>query len=733
MPRATGTANEAAALKRQQLNNISNHLTSQQNTYKHSANDAARNNNGAVAQPNKRKRREEKLRLRDQRDSNATGAAHQQGNSKKSASSKKRLEDRVTRKDQVQSTLEQETFRERSLDEQNLKKTKLPKRKNKSRSPCKQGRNGLNPEGAADVHDLTVAQENAPVLRKERSANKEPLKSAGDVLENRDSTSSPGTEPVSNKGEVCKAEEFSSSPPSSNGNSSKRSITEVNVEPPEHAQKKQRQSPAQSRSPKQTERSRKTQKTPKKVLPNPYKAPNTFAPVVAIPECKHTYKHWNDDSIPILHSAQFQRYNPATLPNNPSAELRVKALLLLEKPSGFNAEDLGRPKVPKTGPTKVISDVDLYLMVDDKIYVGTEYGLILAAKYLTLAGISDTTPVRFNGIKPAWVKASVERRFVRRVLTSTYDPDAPERENPFPPLPAGDLGLMKGFIVQVYERNLQNERAFGRRLDNNLVGWFDWKDTENMNSPYELWDEDVFTKEQYEASANNPVLNKLPAIMPNLIGVPTLRPTPQPSKLPIATSPPTAAPTKMVVNLATPTHTQAKDNPKVTKEQSTAAVCNTATDLDDRPANVADTEATSGIKSKNESTGILKQEQKRKRSLPEENAKVIAQVADSDERPKKVAKIDTTSETGPSSASPAAIQREKDPKSTLPDDKAQATAQTKDEDKLSETAVEKKATPDTSPSNKSSSSGTSHHSAPGMRALYDNTIEDEVDWDDDEL
>jgi hypothetical protein len=287
------------------------------------------------------------------------------------------------------------------------------------------------------------------------------------------------------KDDAVKASSSFPSPPPSNDNSptAKRPIPDVGAESAAGARKKQCMTDARAPTKEKTQdelrqMNDKLQKFSKRSL-------HAAAPVVANPELVYTYAGYDDDSIPILHSALIQRRDSPEFLNNPSVELKAKAYILLEKPGGFTAKDMGRPvKIFKSGCTRVIDDVDLYTMTDGKIYVATEQGLLLAADYLKLAGIADTTRVRFQGLKPAWVKASAARRFTKKVWTSTFDPDVPERENPFLPLPEGDLGLLRGAPVQVYEQHPTNGRAFGRRVDNDLLGWFDYENLTDMYAPF---------------------------------------------------------------------------------------------------------------------------------------------------------------------------------------------------------------------------------------------------------
>jgi hypothetical protein len=232
-----------------------------------------------------------------------------------------------------------------------------------------------------------------------------------------------------------------------------------------------------------------------------------FAPVVPNPECPHTYAEYDNDSVPILHSIHIQHQNHFLLLNTPEVQLKLDALELIER--GIKTKDLGRPDVPKKGPPKIIDDCDLYLR-KGKIYVATERGLLLAARYFKLAGIPDTTPVRFNGVKPAWAKESVARRYARRIATTTEGPEMLGRYNSHPPVPPGDLGLEIGFVVEVYERHPSDGRAYGRRLDNDKVGWFDYNHTVSLDASYPPW-EGLFSPPQSQTTLSSSTFTDAPS------------------------------------------------------------------------------------------------------------------------------------------------------------------------------------------------------------------------------
>jgi hypothetical protein len=392
------------------------------------------------------------------------------------------------------SLIDRMTFPDQSLQALPAKESGKRKRGETGNMNASQQQKKLRPSPSPDTPTVrdTPATRTEPVEEKTPRSIKALLKE--DVASTR-SEPAEGAQKVAAK-KACKpvdvakdeAVEASSSflsPPPSNDNSptAKRPISDVEAEPAAGARKKQCMTDARASTKEKTQgglrqMNDKLQKISKRSL-------HATAPVVANPELVFTYVGYDDDSIPILHSALIQRRDSPEFLNNPSVELKAKAYILLERPGGFTAEDMGRPvKISKSGRTRVIDDVDLYTMTDGKIYVATEQGLLLAADYLKLAGIADTTRVRFQGLTPAWVKASVARHFTKKVWTSTFDPDAPERENTFLPLPEGDLGLLRGAPVQVYEQHPTNGRAFGRRVDNNLLGWFDYENLTNLYAPF---------------------------------------------------------------------------------------------------------------------------------------------------------------------------------------------------------------------------------------------------------
>ncbi|KAH8719236.1 hypothetical protein GQ44DRAFT_762270 [Phaeosphaeriaceae sp. PMI808] len=226
------------------------------------------------------------------------------------------------------------------------------------------------------------------------------------------------------------------------------------------------------------------------------KPASSFAPVVPNPECDHQFAEYNNDSVPILHSIIIKRDQTEALLNYPSIELKQEALALIER--GFKSHDFGRKSEPKKGSIKVIHDCDLYLL-NSKIHVATERGLLLAADYLKLAGISESTRIRFHGVKPAWAKASVAARYIRRCETASYWVPGPYPKHVGPEY----LELETGCVVEVYERHPHSGEAWGKRRDTGKVGWFLYTHTVDMQAPYPPW-EGLFTIEQLTSVPGQP-------------------------------------------------------------------------------------------------------------------------------------------------------------------------------------------------------------------------------------
>lgn len=176
--------------------------------------------------------------------------------------------------------------------------------------------------------------------------------------------------------------------------------------------------------------------------PRVYK-PQQFAPVEFNHEIDLTYFPYDDDSIPILHSNLVGHEDDGYFFfKQPDVFLRQNALELLRRKTFTNAE-LGREDVPRTGPSHLINDCDLYYR-KEQIYVASERGLLLAADYLKLIGVPETQHVRFDGRKPAWAK-HIEAMKQKRMIEGDFQPTKQEKAQGFIP-------LEDGLYVMLFER-----------------------------------------------------------------------------------------------------------------------------------------------------------------------------------------------------------------------------------------------------------------------------------------
>lgn len=217
---------------------------------------------------------------------------------------------------------------------------------------------------------------------------------------------------------------------------------------------------------------------------------NNIAPTVPNMEVQPEYAAYDDDdNIPVLLSATLLRHrSPNTeLLNNPSLELKVEAVLLLER--GIKAHDMGRAKVARKGPTVVFEDCDLYLR-NHQLYVATEPGLLLVADYLKLNDVPETTKVRFNGVRSRWMKTFIAQKETRRVHHTTSKPDKREVFD-HDPINPGFIGLQTGYYVEVYGfttyiNTLNQERlyAYGRSMSTKEVGKFEYEFTSALKDDY---------------------------------------------------------------------------------------------------------------------------------------------------------------------------------------------------------------------------------------------------------
>jgi hypothetical protein len=327
---------------------------------------------------------------------------------------------------------------------------------------------------------------------------------------------------------VAKVASSHPSPSSSKGppTDQKRSIADVE-EPEQQAAKKPRRDPGPVRM----------LPVSREELMARDKSAYTFAPTVPNSISKPpVYAAYDDDSVPVLVSAAIYHRQGGNLLNHPSLELKVQAILLLER--GFDAQDLGCLKISRKGPTKIINDCDLYLR-EGKLHVATERGLLLASQYLQLAGIPESTKVRFSGVKPAWTHKFLEGRQLRRI-TKTTDDDEPLEVVSYPALPPGHIGLKLGYVVEMYGTSGEGKNilGYGRNLKTRQVGWFNHENTVALNANYGddqgidsvldkkdpdyKWDGCLWSPEQRDVlaaavqiAASTPVVAKAPASQPD--------------------------------------------------------------------------------------------------------------------------------------------------------------------------------------------------------------------------
>ncbi|KAI4688733.1 uncharacterized protein J4E84_004663 [Alternaria hordeiaustralica] len=214
------------------------------------------------------------------------------------------------------------------------------------------------------------------------------------------------------------------------------------------------------------------------------------------PEEGVTYFDYDVYSIPLLCSHTIEHQYPFEVMNKPSNRLKRsfiddnevhvfgrKMLVLrqealrLSRKKFWTSEDLGRKDASKVEPTRDIGDCDLYLY-NGKVHIATERGLLLAAEYLKLIGVTDTQPVRFHGHKPAWMSQVTPKPEHRRVLES-WHPIAALKEG-------GCISITHSSTVVVYEHGVfdidhntgaETRMAYGAREDDGVVGWFDYSKT----------------------------------------------------------------------------------------------------------------------------------------------------------------------------------------------------------------------------------------------------------------
>jgi hypothetical protein len=198
-----------------------------------------------------------------------------------------------------------------------------------------------------------------------------------------------------------------------------------------------------------------------------------------VKQYEHTFDVFDyTDSVPILFSADIAHDDGIWDVYTSNDALMAMALDLIIKGKTALKDGLpwkGLPLGRKNGsdsslPTKVITDVDLYLrLADNKVYVASEQGLILAASYLTLIGVPTTQRVKWNGRIPMWAQGAEMERQERRVMVE-WEATEPDH-----------LDVMRGALVYVHERR-DDGMGFCRTFDGTKMGWF----------PYELTGHVIF-------------------------------------------------------------------------------------------------------------------------------------------------------------------------------------------------------------------------------------------------
>jgi hypothetical protein len=551
------------------------------------------------------------------------------------------------------------------------------------------------------------------------------------------------------------------SPPTSKSSSpiTKRKRDDTEKAPSRDASKKQRLSDSRLPSPEETDQ--ENQKPHLRKKPEPQKPGRTpraesafaSAPTAANHECQHTHKHYNHDSVPILYSTHILHSNCPDLLNNPSPQLKVDAMLLLER--GFTSKDLGRADLPEKGRgrTKVFHDVDLHLMNDGKIYVAAERGLLLAADYVKLAGIPDTTPVRFNGVKPPWVTASIAQRYVRLTNTPTsWKVTKKNGDEVYTEVPEGDLSLRADeCVVEVWERDPERKprskdpkspnhsgRAFGRRLDRSKeVGWFDWHHVGDFDTISTPWD-GVFTAQNL---AHMSAVHVPPA-SPGAMSVAAMNRALS-TLFPKA---PTGSPARQIRT------STSKTPPASSRAPSTSARATPPAHRETPAPKMTPTPTAPGTKASEKPNTDTPTITKANPTVSEQlQASVIIElVPTTGEVPAVVEQPVTKTEEQPSSFDEQPPKAKEQPAKTPEVEEAQTPHGTQLENKLAEEgakldakpeasavvhkqAVNEIATPETASVGTSTVVEPATVPAPVQRANYSKDVEDEVDWDDDEL
>jgi hypothetical protein len=204
-----------------------------------------------------------------------------------------------------------------------------------------------------------------------------------------------------------------------------------------------------------------------------------------VEQYEHTFDVFDyTDSVPILFSSDIAHddgmwdvytSNDALMAN--ALDLIIKGKTALKTGLPWKGLPLGRKsEYDSSLPTKVITDVDLYLRLDDnKVYVASEQGLLLAASYLTLIGVPTTQKVKWNGRIPMWAQAAELERQERRVMVE-WEATEPDH-----------LDVMRGAFIHVHEMR-DDGMGFCRTFDGSKMGWFPYKLTGHIIFGYKTGD-----------------------------------------------------------------------------------------------------------------------------------------------------------------------------------------------------------------------------------------------------
>lgn len=170
---------------------------------------------------------------------------------------------------------------------------------------------------------------------------------------------------------------------------------------------------------------------------------------------------YSDSTIPILWSTQinhsvaldpslqYHEWSPATWKGYGEAIVLIK--------TGINRQSLGLPAASKeAGSLLTITCVDLYYNVlDKKIYVASETGLITVSDYIRLCNIDLSRKLRFTGTIPTWAKTLLGKEEKRYVTEPFEGEPLPVRSEVHvfatfdsPEEPAGPWGYMFSVAVR---------------------------------------------------------------------------------------------------------------------------------------------------------------------------------------------------------------------------------------------------------------------------------------------